>query len=196
MITEAASQRLRRTSPGAQQGDDVESRARWRGLRARTPQRLLATGLTHHHGRLKLASTASLGPPRSSPLLPSRLLPARGGLRRGRLCTESARNAIIQPASQIAPENTNDAQRDISFFPAIQATPSIDYFAAASGDSPTDARSGKGPANRMPRRFTTSLLNRLRLIFLTRQAVLLAYKNESQRRLPTALTGGSRRTDI
>lgn len=82
------------------------------------------------------------------------------------------------------------------FFSAIPATPSIDYFAAASGDSPTDAISGKGPANRMPRRFTTSLLNRLRLIFLTRQAVLLAYKNESQRRLPTALTGGSRRTDI
>lgn len=88
------------------------------------------------------------------------------------------------------------ATRYFFFFPAIQATPSIDYFAAASGDSPTDARSGKGPANRMPRRFTTSLLNRLRLIFLTRQAVLLAYKNESQRRLPTALTGGSRRTDI
>lgn len=82
------------------------------------------------------------------------------------------------------PQKTPTTRNAIFFFSAIPATPSIDYFAAASGDSPTDAISGKGPANRMPRRFTTSLLNRLRLIFLTRQAVLLAYKNESQRRLP------------
>lgn len=87
------------------------------------------------------------------------------------------------------PRKAPTTRNAIFFFSAIPATPSIDYFAAASGDSPTDARSGKGPANRMPRRFTTSLLNRLRLIFLTRQAFLLAYKNESQRRLPTALTG-------